>query len=400
MNEEVLSLEVYEGMLIVGGSFTLAGGISANYIAYWNGSNWLTGGTGMNFYVRDLTIYCGQLIAGGDFTEAGGITANYIACLGLDDNWQSLGSGVNGSVWSLTVHDNELIAGGVFTRAGDKTAFQLAAWSKDVTDSDADGIPAYADNCPDIPNLHQTDSDGDGLGNECDNCPNIYNPLQEDSDEDGIGDSCTYEVPTPAGQDIEIPVSDYLGVTFDEVITSGTTEMTVTATGPEGPSSYQIVPVDQPIYYNLSTTATYDGNIEICIDYDDFGMSIEDEQALQLLHNDGDGWVDITTFRNAVNNIICGITTTLSPFVIALPIPYICGDANGDGGVNIGDVVYITNHVFRNAECTTNPPIGCPPDPYEAGDVNCDEAVNIGDAVYLGNVIFRPGSPEPCASCP
>ena len=38
-------------------------------------------------------------------------------------------------------------------------------------DSDRDGTPDSADNCPDVPNPDQLDSDGDGFGDACDTCP-------------------------------------------------------------------------------------------------------------------------------------------------------------------------------------------------------------------------------------
>ena len=82
-----------------------------------------------------------------------------------------------------------------------------------LDDPDADGIPGWADNCPDVYNPEQldadadsigdvcdecTDSDGDGFGdpgfiaNLCpdDNCPSMPNPSQDDFDEDGTGDIC------------------------------------------------------------------------------------------------------------------------------------------------------------------------------------------------------------------
>ena len=58
------------------------------------------------------------------------------------------------------------------------------------TDSDTDGIPDYADNCPYDANTLQSDSDGDGIGDACDNCSAIVNPQQRDGDGDGIGDEC------------------------------------------------------------------------------------------------------------------------------------------------------------------------------------------------------------------
>ena len=40
-----------------------------------------------------------------------------------------------------------------------------------VTDSDSDGIPDCADNCPAKCNVNQLDADGDGIGDVCDTTP-------------------------------------------------------------------------------------------------------------------------------------------------------------------------------------------------------------------------------------
>jgi hypothetical protein len=118
MNKEAYSLTVYNGRLIVGGMFTEAGGVSANSIALWDGSNWEALGSGVGGIigfprVYALTLYNGQLIAGGYFTTAGGASANQIARWD-GSNWEALGSGINDRVFALTVYNNELIAGGVF----------------------------------------------------------------------------------------------------------------------------------------------------------------------------------------------------------------------------------------------------------------------------------------------
>ena len=55
-------------------------------------------------------------------------------------------------------------------------------------DSDNDGIPDVADNCPAVSNASQIDTDGDGVGDACDNAPNVPNPDQADTDADGVGD--------------------------------------------------------------------------------------------------------------------------------------------------------------------------------------------------------------------
>gem|GEM_PF-5763416 len=46
-------------------------------------------------------------------------------------------------------------------------------------DTDGDGIPDDADNCPGLFNPRQQDTDHDGVGDVCDNCPTVSNPCQE-----------------------------------------------------------------------------------------------------------------------------------------------------------------------------------------------------------------------------
>ncbi len=69
----VLALAVYNGELYVGGSFSTAGGASANRIARWNGTSWNTLGTGsgngVSASVRALAVYNNSLFLGGGFTE-------------------------------------------------------------------------------------------------------------------------------------------------------------------------------------------------------------------------------------------------------------------------------------------------------------------------------------------
>ncbi|MDQ4065544.1 MAG: thrombospondin type 3 repeat-containing protein, partial [Actinomycetota bacterium] len=72
-------------------------------------------------------------------------------------------------------------------------------------DTDDDGVPDAADNCPNVANADQADSDGDGTGDACDtppdsdgdgvpdasdNCPDVANADQADRDADGVGDAC------------------------------------------------------------------------------------------------------------------------------------------------------------------------------------------------------------------
>lgn len=114
--------------LYVGGSFTVAGGSTANNIAMWNGASWSTLGTGMNDRVHEIVFFQGNIIAGGGFTSAGGNAANRIA-MWNGTSWSQMGSGFNGEVWALGVYNGTLFAGGDFTSSGATPVARIAQWN-------------------------------------------------------------------------------------------------------------------------------------------------------------------------------------------------------------------------------------------------------------------------------
>ena len=115
-------------LLVVGGSFNVAGTSLASNIASWNGSTWQPLGDGTNGTVRALTVWNGELIAGGDFASAGGVSAQGIARWN-GSAWLPLGSGVDGWVDALTVYGGDLIAGGHFDAAGGTACGRIARWA-------------------------------------------------------------------------------------------------------------------------------------------------------------------------------------------------------------------------------------------------------------------------------
>ncbi|MEI7983732.1 MAG: T9SS type A sorting domain-containing protein [Bacteroidota bacterium] len=118
---------VYNGELIVGGRFTSAGGVPANYIAKWNGTSWSALGTGLDGWVNALTDYNGELIAGGSFTNAGGMIVNNIARWN-GSTWNKLGSGTGWATYSLINFGSDLIVGGLFSTPGGIDAPSIARW--------------------------------------------------------------------------------------------------------------------------------------------------------------------------------------------------------------------------------------------------------------------------------
>ncbi|MBH8557792.1 T9SS type A sorting domain-containing protein [Hymenobacter negativus] len=141
----VLALAVASnGDLFVGGEFTSAGGRAANCVAKWNGTTWSVLGTGitngLNYQnVAALAVASnGDVYAGGTFTQAGGVTANCVAKWN-GTAWSSLGTGVaNGivanigsyTVCTLAIAGNgDVYVGGQFSVAGGTAANNLAKWN-------------------------------------------------------------------------------------------------------------------------------------------------------------------------------------------------------------------------------------------------------------------------------
>ena len=128
--------------LYVGGDFTTAGGITVNYVARWNTSNWApltdssTAGIGTDNSVYALISDNSDLYVGGNFTNAGSQGINYIAKWN-GNNWNpltdSLGSqGTSGPVYTITWGSSlsyPIVFGGTFTQAGSQTATNIAAWN-------------------------------------------------------------------------------------------------------------------------------------------------------------------------------------------------------------------------------------------------------------------------------
>src|SRR3990172_6972382 len=171
-NGPVYAICGYNGDLIIGGNFGIAGGYTAYYIARWEGSNWapMNGTLAPNGIVRTLAVYQGELIVGGDFglrkwngsqwsnfpglpptgpvyalavwafgflfcggefTQIGGIAVSNIA-MWNGSEWSRLGTanfyGTNGQVRAIEPTAISVYVGGVFGTAGGIQTGAVAEW--------------------------------------------------------------------------------------------------------------------------------------------------------------------------------------------------------------------------------------------------------------------------------
>jgi hypothetical protein len=140
VNNWVFALAVVGNEVFVGGFFTSAGGVSANGVARFNTltNTWSSLGTGssngVNGAVRALAVVGNEVFVGGLFTSAGGVSANYVARFNTQTNtWSALGTGssngVSGDVFALAVVGNEVVVGGDFIFAGGVSANRVARFN-------------------------------------------------------------------------------------------------------------------------------------------------------------------------------------------------------------------------------------------------------------------------------
>lgn len=141
MNTNVQAILATNGVVYAGGRFTTAGGVTVNRVAEWNGSAWSALGSGLtgsssSAQVSALAWINTNLYAAGSFTTASGITASGVAgwngsawfALG-SGFYSTLGSGGPGSGLALAAANNDLYVGGLFTSAGDKPAISISRWN-------------------------------------------------------------------------------------------------------------------------------------------------------------------------------------------------------------------------------------------------------------------------------
>ena len=190
----VTALKVLDGAnglgLWVRGSFLNADGQPAGGIARWNGSTWdsMNGGTNSFNAVKDLVVFddgMGPAVyAGGSFTTAGGVSANRIAKWD-GTSWSPLDLGIDGGnsntvVNALAVFDGPtgpaLYAGGSFDSSGGLPASNFARWNGcaalNPADLNGDGVVNAVDletllaqwgPCPPPPSVCAADLNANGI---------------------------------------------------------------------------------------------------------------------------------------------------------------------------------------------------------------------------------------------
>jgi len=132
-NESLIQIAVFSlsasAQLVVGGRFTVAGGLDAHNVALTDGENFRPLGEGMDgpvYTVKSFPVACG------DFDNADGLPVNNVAIWNSrtrPTQWDSIGRGTSGPVYACAdAAGSGFFVGGNFTGAGDTTANYVARW--------------------------------------------------------------------------------------------------------------------------------------------------------------------------------------------------------------------------------------------------------------------------------
>ena len=113
-------------------------------------------------------------------------------------------------------------------------------------------------------------------------------------------------------------------ITFAAVSGGGSTTASETA------CSTSLPLCSPPVCLDISTTATFSGEVKICLDYGGTSCPIgalEGEADIRLFHDSGSGLEDITIrpqYPDTVAHVVCGMTTDFSLFAIVIANKITC----------------------------------------------------------------------------
>jgi len=399
MNGRVYALTVYDGKLIAGGAFTTAGGVAANHIACWDGSNWSPLGSGADNGVGALTVYDGNLIAAGGFHTAGGVEANHIASWD-GSSWSPLGPGV-ASPGALTVYDGNLVAAWcVYEDSSGVSSWDGSSWSQLLTDVWEEYMGASAIIVHSLTVYNgKLIAAGDVAQCFCDGLPPICFWMIDWAGFVYSWDGSSWSALGSGMNSIVVGLTVYDG----KLIAGGafTTAGGVAANRVASWDGSSWSPLGSGMEGGVGALTVYDGKLIAAGRFTEAGGVA----ANNIASWDGSIWSPLGSGTNddvysltAYNGelIVGGNFTTagdkVAPYLASWnKIEQCCqhrGDIDHDGGVDPTDVVYFVDYFWRG---------GYQPWCMQEGDVDDSGGVDPLDAIYLVNYMWNGGpAPVPC----
>jgi len=121
---------------------------------------------------------------------------------------------------------------------------------------------------------------------------------------------------TPTGSNVSVQPISEVTISFDGITTAGETSVATTNTSPTPvPAGFQVG--NPPVFFEISTTATFTGPIEVCFHYEQ-GQFQGPESKLRILHEENGIFVDRTVSVDPGQNVICALVDGFSRFVVGV----------------------------------------------------------------------------------
>jgi hypothetical protein len=130
---EVPALGVFDNELITT-IYEAAPPYTRRFLAAWNGSSWRRfNGYAFNPAPATFSVYNGELVVAGSFTLEWGAGWTHNIARWNGETWLPFGSGLDLQGLALLVHEGHLYVGGAFTTAGGKVSEYIARWDDIIT---------------------------------------------------------------------------------------------------------------------------------------------------------------------------------------------------------------------------------------------------------------------------
>jgi hypothetical protein len=191
----------------------------------------------------------------------------------------------------------------------------------------------------------ETCSNGQWVNNTCDPFAGATDEICDGKDNNcnGIDDVGEDICNTPPNGENPVTVEVDTGevkvtVEFPSVTSGGDTDITV---GPcqDPMTGIAVVPISDPVCVDIETTAGFTGQATVCIEYDDTGLTLEEEERLVMVRYEAgpppskellscDEPIPVDTDKN----IVCGCTDQFSIFAVGFAL-----DSDDDGIPDILD---------------------------------------------------------------
>lgn len=152
-------------------------------------------------------------------------------------------------------------------------------------------------------------------------------------------------------------------ITFQTVTVSGTTQVTPLTSGDNGyvPASGFSLGTSLTQYFDISTTATFTGEVTVCVPYST--AEFPSGTTPSLMHYSDGQWQNVTTSVDTVNQIVCGEVSSFSPLTLGVVASVSISNMPSSAVAGTSFTPQVTTNSDGTTSVTSGTPSVCTVDP-------------------------------------